>query len=118
MMYHHIEFRTLGAIEEHGQTMRQLAGVVEMEISERELRDVVSGDDLAEWRHVDADGWLVPLEDEQDVEDEDDIKALREEAAAAGDEEQVRLCELALAGDSSAIAACIAAINDAAAQDD
>ena len=44
------------------------------------------------------------------------IRALREEAGAAGDLEQVELCDRALAGNSEARKACMAALNAARAQ--
>ena len=44
------------------------------------------------------------------------ISQLRTEAATAGDADQVQLCDAALAGDSAARAACVAAIRDAEAQ--
>ena len=45
------------------------------------------------------------------------ISKLREEAAQAGDLEQVRLCESALGGSRRAIARCIAVIANAQAQE-
>ena len=49
---------------------------------------------------------------------DDQIRALSAEAAAAGDDEQVRLCKLALGGDADARAECERAIGDARAQVD
>jgi hypothetical protein len=46
-----------------------------------------------------------------------DIAALRDEAASAGDTEQVRLCEQALGGSGRAYDKCVAAIRDAHAMD-
>jgi hypothetical protein len=48
----------------------------------------------------------------------DQIRALRDEAAKAGDEEMVRTCTEALRGDRYATVACARAIRDAAAQGD
>ena len=45
-----------------------------------------------------------------------DVRALRSEAGAAGDQEQVELCDRALAGDDAARAECAAVIADARAQ--
>lgn len=47
----------------------------------------------------------------------DDIRALRTEAAAAGDEAQVAICARALAGDADAIAECVRVRDDARAMD-
>jgi hypothetical protein len=44
------------------------------------------------------------------------IQALRTDAGQAGDLEQVRICDAALAGDPEAIAECERVINDAQAQ--
>lgn len=41
------------------------------------------------------------------------IEALRAEAAEAGDEEQVRICDAALAGDGAAVIECVAVIHAA-----
>ncbi len=46
------------------------------------------------------------------------IETLRTEAAAAGDAEQVSLCDRALDGDTDARQQCAEAIDDATAQDD
>ncbi len=48
--------------------------------------------------------------------DREQIKALRREAAMAGDEKQVALCDAALDGDEAALAECERAISDAEAQ--
>ena len=45
------------------------------------------------------------------------IQSLKREAVAAGDQKQVDLCNLALDGDVVARAACLAAIDDAAAME-
>lgn len=44
------------------------------------------------------------------------LERLQQEAAEAGDTEQVRLCELALAGDEAALASCVEVLSDALAQ--
>jgi len=46
------------------------------------------------------------------------IKALRKEAGAAGDYEMVEVCDRALAGDDAAIAECEKIIADAKAMED
>lgn len=46
------------------------------------------------------------------------VEDLRDEAAAAGDLDQVAVCSRALAGDDAALRACIEAIADAQAQID
>jgi hypothetical protein len=53
--------------------------------------------------------------DSPDVTDED-VRALKQEAAQAGDDAQVSLCDRALAGDSAAMAKCESAIRNARAQ--
>lgn len=53
----------------------------------------------------------IVLEDLADV-----IETLRDEAGAAGDAEQVHLCDLAINSDIEALEACCAALCDAAAQ--
>lgn len=50
------------------------------------------------------------------VDLDDVIECLRVDAGAAGDLEQVQLCENALDGDSAALEACCAVLCDAAAQ--
>lgn len=53
------------------------------------------------------------MTDNNDIISATDIETLGTEAAAAGDTEQVALCEQALAGSDAAWAACAAAISDA-----
>ena len=48
---------------------------------------------------------------------DDDIRSLREEAAAVGDSAQVELCERALLGDADATEVCARVIADAQAQE-
>ena len=58
-----------------------------------------------------------PEAESDDVTDEQ-IAALRDEAAQAGDLDQVAICERALAGDAAARAECARVIDDAQAADD
>ena len=44
------------------------------------------------------------------------IETLRREAASAGDEQQVRLCDLALDGDAHGLRMCVSAISETEAQ--
>lgn len=46
------------------------------------------------------------------------IRQLSDEAAQAGDEAQVEMCQRALSGDRAALAECARVIADAAAQDE
>lgn len=61
---------------------------------------------------------FVGLLDEVGVQvSSEQIEALRDEAGAAGDREQVELCDRALAGDSGAWSECAQVIEDARGRD-
>ena len=86
------------------ETMREMFGS-EADFSEAELAEMA---DYVIDRGLHCD--FLPTDDA--------IAALRVEAAAAGDDRQVSLCNRALDGQSAALRECARVIADAAAQED
>ncbi len=74
--------------------------------------------EISDWidRHGEAEVYSLEVTMTKTTATDEEIMALRTEAGAAGDLEQVEICDRALAGDAEAMAECIAVMADAEAQ--
>jgi hypothetical protein len=113
--------RTLFSIGDDGRIGRHVYGTGGAEMEAKPM-SVDHADGNTTWTLEDgtiivASGSTVTVARPIDMSD-DDIRALRTEAAAAGDYEQADLCDRALSGDNEARTECARVIREAAAQDD